>query len=177
LGVCRIIQGNWRFGVMRVSTTPHPPPLQIHPKCHPRLQGGAITGRLSRFIPSPSGLIVALVGPPYDPLPLYLLPSCTDKSGRRAVTQHIILTHSLTHTHSSTLTIIYLSFSQSIVHSITLSSTHPSSLITVRRCELSTAVLTVALTIPPCASDPSRPVPPIACLSRLIGDSEVRASK
>ena len=116
--MCRtIIQGNWRFGVMRVSTTPHPPPLQIHPKCHPRLQGGAITGRLSRFIPSPSGLIVGLGGPPCDPLPLYLLPFCTDKSGRRAVTQHIILTR-LTHSHSLIHSHNYLFIIQSINHSL-----------------------------------------------------------
>ena len=132
MGVCRIIQGNWRFGVMRVSTTPHPPPLQIHPKCHPRLQGGAITGRLSRFIPSPSGLIVALVGPTYDPLPLYLLPFCTDKSGRRAVTQHIILGphsslahHSLTHItliHSHNYLFIIQSINHSLNHSVLKSS-------------------------------------------------------
>ena len=138
MGVCRIIQGNWRFGVMRVSTTPHPPPLQIHPKCHPRLQGGAITGRLSRFIPSPSGLIVALVGPTYDPLPLYLLPSCTDKSGRRAVTQHITLTHSLSHIlylsiyHSS----VNQSFTQSLNHSITQLIHHHSLLFVVVSCPL-----------------------------------------
>ena len=129
MGVCRIIQGNWRFGVMRVSTTPHPPPLQIHPKCHPRLQGGAITGRLSRFIPSPSGLIVALVGPTYDPLPLYLLPSCTDKSGRRAVTQHITLTHSLS--HILYLSIYHSSVNQSFTQSLCPQLIHHHSLLFV----------------------------------------------